>query len=119
MRHRLPHERPPHTHQGCSRAGVVIVSAVGYNAPMTTPRRGWRTFGVRQPGAGADRAERLRFVRDMNARSAGGLAFLLVFSVVIGAGSLVLIVGGIGLLVCVIDVAWLTYQLRRRQGPAA
>ena len=82
---------------------------------MSRLRSGLWTLGVPPPGADADRTERLRFVRDLNARCAIGVAGLLILAVAVGAGWAIA-VAGIALLVVLIDVAWLSYTVRRDSG---
>jgi hypothetical protein len=79
--------------------------------------RNYATLGVRPPAAGASRHERRRFVRDMNARSAlFGVALLLV-ALIAEAGTWLLAVCGLAVIIPLLDAAWLTATLRRGEPP--
>jgi energy-converting hydrogenase Eha subunit E len=71
------------------------------------------TLGVQPPRADAGRAERRRFVRDLNARSAVISAALLVLALAVAASLWLIVLIAAGLLATLIDVAWLTVTLRR------
>jgi hypothetical protein len=75
------------------------------------PRQGRRTLGVHPPGAGADRTDRRRFIRDLNARSAILTAVLLVVAIAARAAIWIVAMIGVSLLAVLIDVAWLTWRL--------
>jgi len=77
----------------------------------------WLTFGVRPPAAGATRHEGLRFIRDMQLRS---LVFcvpvLIVLLLVISTPVWFVAASGVALALLVLDAAWLTFQIHRRDG---
>jgi hypothetical protein len=78
---------------------------------MSGPLRRLATLGLQPPGPDADRAERRRFVRDLNARSAVITGALLVLALAVAASLWLIVVIAAGLLATLIDVAWLTFTL--------
>lgn len=53
-----------------------------------------------------------RFVRDLNARTAGVTAALLVLALAVAASLWLVVLIAVGLLATLLDIAWLTYTLR-------
>lgn len=72
------------------------------------------TLGVRPPKAEADRAERLRFVRDLNLRCAAITAVVILALWFTGVSGPFMLLALVVLVTQVGDVAWLTFAVRRQ-----
>ena len=75
-------------------------------------------LGEPRPSA-IDRVQARRSVRNLNARMALGPATCFVLALVAGAATWIVAAIGVALLVVLLDVAWLTYTLRRDQNATA